>query len=643
MGPGPPPTPRPQHPPPGRPPRAPGAPLTAADRRAVAADRAAVAAAPVRGAAPPGAVEVSDDGKAALFPVRIQPVEADDDTVGAAVGALRTTLGDPDRARPGLDVRVAGEAGLGTDTSAGDVDTALLLTSMAIVAVLLLGTYRSPTLWLVPLFASLVAVLVARGAAYGLAEAGLSVTELSSAILIVLVFGAATDYALLLLNRYREELARHEDRHEAVAEALRRTTPAILASAGTVVAGLLCLLVADLAGLRGLGPVAAAGVVVALAAMVTLLPALLVCAGRGLLWPRIPSPSTPRGAADHRLWQAVGDRVVRRPRTAALLVTVALWLPVLALTGLRTSADPLDSAPPSAESVTGQRVLAAHFPEGAAAPLTVVLPPGADDAAVRTAVETARGTDRVAGAERGEPLTVAGEPGPRPTLRVELAVPPYGDRAHAAVGELRAALARTTDGALVGGGPAVLMDHARAATDDTLRIVPLVLLAVTVVLGLLLRSLVAPLVLMAVNVLSFAASLGLATLVFDRVMGFGGVSAELFVYVFVFLVALGVDYTIFLMERIREERGRLSTTEAVRRGVTATGGVITAAGLVLAGTFAALAQLPDVTVAEVGIAVAIGVLVDTLLVRSVQVPALVVLLGDRTWWPGRYGRKREDT
>ncbi|MFF0088055.1 MMPL family transporter [Streptomyces canus] len=607
-----------------------GEKLTDADRAAVADGRAAAAAVPAEGIGTPGKTLVSDDGRAAIFEVAVQPHEAGDDTVDKGVAAVRAAVhnGLPD----GLQVQVAGEAALDVDNSSGDVDAALMLTSMVIVGILLLLTYRSPVLWLVPLLAALMAVMASRGTAYALAKAGLAVTDLSSAILIVLVFGAATDYALLLLNRYREELAHYADRHEAMAQALRRTTPAILASAATVVAGLLCLLIADLAGLRGLGPVAAAGVVVAMLAMLTLLPALLVCAGRWLLWPRIPTPGRPHGADRHRLWGAIGRTVVRNPRRYALLVTAGLAAAAFGLNGLHTSADPLDKVPPTAESVTGQHVLAAHFPKGVSSPLTVVLPRNTAAATISAAEEAAGSATHVAGVEPAAPL------GGRPTLTVELGVPPYGDQARTAIEDLRAELADVTDDALVGGSPAVQLDYRQAALDDTKHVVPLVLLAVAVILGLLLRSLVAPLVLMAANVLSFAAALGLSTLTFTHVLDLGPVAADLFIYIFVFLVALGVDYTIFLMERVREERRNTPNTEAVRRGLTTTGGVITAAGLVLAGTFAALGQIPDVTVAEVGIAVAVGVLIDTLLVRSLLVPAVVTLLGDRTWRPSRRSR-----
>ncbi|NEC68482.1 MMPL family transporter [Streptomyces sp. SID9727] len=606
--------------------------LDDADVRAARGVRTDATASGPAGVGRPSDVQVSEDGKAALFTVDIQPVHEDDDIVADAVAGLRENIESAlaEAHRPGLDVHVAGEAAIDVDNDGGDVDAALMLTSMVIVAILLLLTYRSPVLWLIPLIGSVLAVQVARGAAYGLAKAGLSVTDISSAILIVLVFGAATDYALLLLNRYREELARYEDKHEAIAEALRRTTPALVASAGTVTAGLLCLMIADLAGLRGLGPIAASGVVVALAAMLTVLPALLVCCGRWLLWPRAPRPGREQGASDHRVWRGIAAFVGRLPHFAAIAVTLLLAGAATGLTSLSSSADPLDKVPPNSESVTGQRVLQDHFPSGVSAPLTVVLPTSADSTDVQRAVTTAKAVDGVAAAAPDDPLQG------RRTLSVELSMDPYGDEARSTIKALRTELRQQNGDILVGGTPAVQTDYQDAALEDTKRIVPLVLDAVTIILGLLLRSIVAPLMLMATVVLSFAGSLGLSALVFDHVFDFGGVAGDMFIYIFVFLVALGVDYNIFLMERIREERAHGTTRTAVLKGLTATGGVITAAGLVLAGTFSALAQLPDVTVAEVGIAVGIGVLVDTLLVRSFQVPALVLLLGDRVWWPSRH-------
>ncbi|MEO3826240.1 MMPL family transporter [Actinomadura sp. B10D3] len=422
---------------------------------AIAGDQRAVGSIPA--ARPAGTVLFSADRAAALFAVQIQPAHADD--VATAIERLRDRIAQSTSAHAGLRGNVTGEAALDTDNDGGDVDGPLMLTSMAIVAVLLLLTYRSPILWLVPLLAAGMAVMVARGAAYGLAEAGLAVTDPSSAILIVLVFGAATDYALLLLNRYREELARHTDRHEALAEALRRTTPAITASAATVTAGMLCLLVADLAGLRGLGPVAATGVVIALIAMVTLLPAMLACTGRWPLWPRIPTPGNPRGATDHRTWRTVADLVTRRPRLTAALVTTALAVAALGLTGLHTSADPLDKVPPTSDSVAGHQVLARHFPQGVSAPLTVVLPVGTDEATLTAVQEAARTVPNVDKAGPGERLDG------HSTLTVELAVPAYGQAAAGTIDDLRHRLDDVRPGILVGGTPAVQLDYRQTTSS----------------------------------------------------------------------------------------------------------------------------------------------------------------------------------
>lgn len=617
-----------------------GATLSAADLAAAERGRDMSAAWDLPAAAEPSPVQVSEDRQAALFTVDIRAAaastagETGDGETGDAAEVVERLRADAQAAEStGLQVYVAGDAALGVDNDAGNVDAALLLTSMTIVAVLLLLTYRSPLLWLVPLFVAVVAVQVARGAAYGLADAGLTVTELSTAILIVLVFGAATDYALLLLNRYREELTRYQDRHEAIAEALRRTSPTLAASAGTVAAGLLCLLFASLAGLSGLGPVAATGIAVALAAMLTLLPAILACAGRWLLWPRAPRPDQPRGGADHRIWARLATSVTRHPRPAALIVTVLLAVAGLGLLGLQTSADPLDKVPPGSESVTGQRVLADHFPPGVSAPLTIVLPTDADPTDVEQARQAVVGAPHVAEVGPGDPIQG------HPVLSVQLGIDPYSEAAADATRDLRARMAGVDGDILVGGSPAVQADYQTAAIRDTWTVVPLVLLAVALILGLLLRSLVAPIVLIGTVVLSFAAALGLSSLIFTHLLGYEGVAADLIIYVFVFLVALGVDYNIFLMDRIREQRRTVGTPTAVRQGLTATGGVITAAGLVLAGTFSALAQLPDVTVAQVGIAVAVGVLIDTMIVRTVQVPSLVIMLGDRVWWPSRHGRQ----
>lgn len=567
--------------------------------------------------------ERSEDGAAAMIVVDGLAEDAAEDVVPQ----LRDIVTEP---AAGVSVHVTGEAALGVDNNAGDVDAALLLTSMLIVAVLLLATYRSPVLWLLPLFAAVLAVQVARGAVYLLGDAGVTVTELSSAILIVLVFGAATDYAMLLLNRYREELAHHEDHHDAVVIALRRTAPALVASAGTVVLGLLCLLVASLAGLRGLGPIAAAGVVVALGAMLTAFPALLAVVGRRVFWPRVPSPQHPERVGSHRIWARAADLVVRRPRPIAALVAGALVALALLTTGVSVSADPIDKVPPGSESVDGYAVAEEHFGDGLQPPLMVVLPAGAGTAEADEVTAAAQQLPGVAAVTPGDHL-----PGDRPTLRIDLSASAYGEDGREVLHDLRSDSADAVPGTIVGGTPAVQLDYKDAALDDVLLVAPLLLLVVSLVIGLLLRSVVAAVLVLSTVLLSLAASFGISWVIFEHIRGYGPVAADLFIYILVFLVALGVDYNIFLAERIREERRRKTTAGAVRSGLTHTGGVITAAGLVLAGTFFTLAQLPDVTVAEVGIAVAVGVLMDALVVRTFLFPALVTLLGDRTWWPSK--------
>ncbi len=596
--------------------------LTDSDLAAIADQHAQVAAElqDTDGATVSGP-ERSEDDSAALIVVDGLSEDAAEDVVPQ----LRDLVTEPGA---GVSVYVSGDAALGVDNNAGDVDAALLLTSMLIVAVLLLATYRSPVLWLLPLFAAVLAVQVARGAVYLLGDTGVTVTELSSAILIVLVFGAATDYAMLLLNRYREELAHYEDHHDAVVIALRRTAPALVASAGTVVLGLLCLLVASLAGLRGLGPIAAAGVVVALGAMLTAFPALLAVVGRRVFWPRIPSPQHPERVGSHRIWARAADLVVRRPRPIAALVGGALIALAFLTTGVSVSADPIDKVPPGSESVNGYAVAEEHFGDGLQPPLVVVLPEGAGAAEAGEVTAVAQQLPGVAAVTPGEDL-----PGDRATLRIALSASAYGDEGRDVLHDLRSNAADAVPGTIVGGTPAVQLDYKDAALDDVLLVAPLLLLVVSLVIGLLLRSVVAALLVLSTVLLSLAASFGISWVIFEHVRGYGPVAADLFVYILVFLVALGVDYNIFLAERIREERRRDTTAGAVRRGLTHTGGVITAAGLVLAGTFFTLAQLPDVTVAEVGIAVAVGVLMDALVVRTFLFPALVTLLGDRTWWP----------
>ncbi|GAA3444643.1 putative membrane protein ActII-3 [Planomonospora venezuelensis] len=558
----------------------------------------------------------------------VVPLDGSDyDVLTAAVERIREITGDR--------ALVTGPAGQSADAIEvfGSIDATLLAATSAVVVLVLLITYRSPLLWLIPFFAAGVALVCSRAGNYLLAEyAGLTVSGQSGGILLVLVFGIATDYALLLVARYREELAVHEDRHEAMAVALRRATPAIAASAATVVAGLCCLLVADQNATRGLGPVCAVGVVCALAAMLTLLPALLVVFPRGVFWPKIPVYGGAVGSGSG-LWDRIGRAVAVRPRivwigTAAVLGAMALTLP-LTTVGPLADADAYRTAP---ESVRGAEILDRAFDTGQEGSLVVLAPAGQADR-VAAAVAADRGVDRIgergAGAGRpggGQPETVDG----RVLLRGALKDAPDSPAAYETVERLR-----EIPDALVGGAAAVNLDGKLASERDLRVVVPLILAVVFVILVILLRALVAPLLLMATVVLSFAAALGVSGVIFTEVFGFAAVDTGVPLLAFVFLVAVGVDYNIFLITRIQEEAVTHGTRRAAVIGLSATGGVITSAGVVLAATFAVLGVLPLVVLAELGFIVAFGVLLDTFVVRSVLLTALTLDAGRWMWWPNR--------
>ena len=606
-----------------------GGGLTAADLTAVAAARGAVAglAGHVQGLGAPGPVQRSADGQADEFTAAVTaPAASQTSTDTAAVQAIRRAASGPaGRAGDGLQVAVTGSAAVNTDSGvSGSAQDALLLTALLIIMVILIAVYRSPVLWLLPLLGALGAIVVAEAAAHGLANAGLTVSTLSASILRVLVLGAATDYALLLIHRYREELRRHAAAEDAMAAALRATLPTLLASAGTVTCAMICLLAAQSAALHGLGPVGAVSIVAALLAQLTLLPALLLIAGRAAFWPRIPR-YLQAGREDSRLWSGIGARVARRPVPVALAAVVLLGAAVAGLAALRIDNDPLAEVKGHPGSVTGAQLLSDHYGAGVSAPLAILAPPREAGAAAAAA----RATPDVAVVSPGGPV------GGYASYSVTLTAAPYGASGSAAVVNLRSRLSRDAPGSLVGGDPAVQYDISQAAQRDTLLLIPLVLVVIGVIIALLLRAIVAPLVLIATTALSFAAAFGLSSLLWRYGFGYSGIEAQLPMYIFIFLVALGVDYSIFMSARIREEAGQIGTRPGILRGLGVTGGVITAAGIVMAGTFAALAQLPDVSVAEVGIAVALGVLLDTLLVRTVLVPASLLIIGERVWWPAR--------
>jgi len=535
----------------------------------------------------------------------------------------------------GVSIHVAGAGGQAADSAEAfsGLDLNLLLAAAGVVIVVLLFTYRSPLLWALPLFSAFVALQVAQGIIYFLARyADLTVNGQSYGILTVLVFGAGTDYALLLVARYREELRRHENRHEAMAFALHRAAPAIIASAATVTLGMLCLLAAEMNSTKGLGPVAAIGIVVALLVMVTLLPALLVILGRWIFWPMVPhfgsDEPTTRG-----MWARVGAWI--RPRPRQVWVVTSLLLAVACLGWFKLDANGLtteESYTKEFDSIVGQRVLTDHGLVDQSSPIMVV-----SDEAHGEAVQAAL-------------ATVPGLDPPSPTIakdgvaftQAAVQADATSDAAFGAVEAARAAVHAVPDAhASVGGYSAILLDTEQASNHDNKAIIPLVLAVVMLILMLLLRAVLAPLLLIGTVVLSYGAAMGLSALLFHYAFGFEGADASLPLFVFVFLVALGIDYNIFLMTRVREETMERGTRDGALVALAATGGVITSAGLVLAATFLILGTMPLVAFAEIGVAVALGVMLDTLVVRSVLVTALNLDLGSRIWWPSKLDQSRE--
>jgi RND superfamily putative drug exporter len=534
----------------------------------------------------------------------------------------------------GGEVHLAGFGGQAADSAEAfeGIDTDLIFATLAVVVVILLFTYRSPVLWLLPITCAVVANTIATGLVYLLAKyADLTVNGQSQAILSILVIGAGTDYALLLVARYREELRRHADRHEAMAFALHRASPAILASAATVAVGMLCLSFAELNSTAGLGPVAAIGVGVTMLVMVTLLPALLVICGRWVFWPKRPGFGSPEPTADG-LWAGVGRRISHRPRrvwvtTTGLLLLACLGLFRLDASGLSTE----DTYTKEFDSIKGQKLLEEH---------------GLSDNSntVQVVTDADRADDVVASLEGIELLGEPGEVQPLSDGRVWFEATIDADisssTAAGVVEDTRDAV-HAVDGAdaLVGGGSAFYLDTKIASVRDSWVIMPLVLVVVLLILIGLLRALLAPLILIATVVLSFGAALGISALLFEYVFGFAGSDPGFPLFAFVFLVALGIDYNIFLMTRVREE----TATHGTRRGsliaLASTGGVITSAGVVLAATFLVLGSLPLVFLAELGVAVALGVMIDTLIVRSVLVTAINLDLGGKIWWPSKLDRE----
>ncbi|MET7294281.1 MMPL family transporter [Streptomyces griseoloalbus] len=604
-----------------------GGGLTAADRQAAAEQVAEVEGAYELSDRPRGIP--SEDGSTLMYPVSSTQPGQDEDARDAFVDGVR----DITENTGGLSVEVGGPGALNTDMGKvfETIDGTLLLATLGVVTVLLVLIYRSPFLWLVPLAVAGVAAGLAMAVGYGLHELfDITVTGQSGGIMTVLVLGAGTDYALLLISRYREELRRHERPHDAMRAALRGCGPAILASSGTVAAGLLCLLAADLNSSSGMGPVGMVGVLAALVAMTTLLPAVLVLLGRPVFWPLIPAfGSAP--TARRSLFAAMGTSAARRP--AAVLAGGAVLLGTLALGTLNLTGDlrQEDSFTDRPESITAMRTLAEEYPERGTRPLTVMAPTDRADAVL----ERARTTEGVAEAAAGR------SGGGWTEISVFATAAPESPDETRTIEALRDGLDDGL-GAYVGGPSAQQLDLADSEARDRSVIVPLVLAAVFVILVALLRSLVAPLLLLAAVVAVWGAALGIGGLVFEPLFGFAGTDPGLGLLSFVFLVALGVDYGIFLMHRMREESlGGADPEAAALTALRTTGGVIASAGLVLAATFAVLTTLPLVALVELGFVIAVGVLLDTFLVRTYLVTTASVLLRRRMWWPGRLSRAPE--
>lgn len=606
--------------------------LTATDRRRIASDTERLNRLRFANTTKFGEPQVSEDGTTALVVNTIRG-DGEGDTILDPVDKYRELVSDPGG---GLQVKVTGPAGFSADAIKvfEGINGTLLAAAGLLVLILLILIYRSPFFWFFPLLAVVFGEIASRGFGYVLTELGVTVNGQSSSILSVLVLGAGTDYALLLVARYREELRLVEDKHEAMARALRTAGPAIVASALTVSIALLALSLAKVNGTAGLGPIGAMGILVALLSQMTFLPALLVIVGRKPFWPYIPHTGDAGTDTTHGAWRRIGERVAARPRrvwvgTAALLAVMALGL--LNLSGGLTEANQFRD---DVESVAGQKLVGTAFPAGASTPTDVVVSDPTRAAAVARAVGEVGGVASV---------RETGQSGPAGTLlNAFLELDPNSTQAYDLVPALRRAARSADPKALVGGPTAVQHDLREASAADTRLLVPLTLVIVFVILALLLRSLLAPVLLIATVVLSFVAALGASAVVFDVVFGFPGSDPSFPLFAFIFLVALGVDYNIFLMARVREEAQHNGTHEGMLRGLAVTGGVITSAGIVLAGTFSVLAVLPLVFLTELGFAIAFGVLLDTFLVRSVLVPALVFDVGPRIWWPSRLARRDEE-
>jgi putative drug exporter of the RND superfamily len=631
--------------------------LTAADERKIAADQQAINEAgpqkinvvgpqqvPFTAGAAPDLVSKNDEVATAIYTT---PTDFENEADwGKAIRDITDVNTD------GMKVYVTGGVGFATD--AHDVfenlDAKLLLATVVLVLVLLGAIYRSVLVALTPLIVVFFAYTLAQAFVYLLAESGATVSSNATSILIVLMFGVGTDYCLLLVSRYREELRRIEDKHEAMARAVRRSGPAILASGMTVALAMLVLALADNKGTSSLGPVFAIGVACALVAGLTLLPTLLTIFGRRGFWPRRSVVAYDPEHAEREsqgLWRRFGDRVLQRP-ARALIATVVLFIAgAFGVLAYKVDYSTTSFFKDSVESVEGFDVMREAFPAGTLAPTTVLVSSDAGPV-TQAQISSAEGElQKVNGVARVTDSGLRSTDGTTADLDVILSEDPLDKSGLDVVPRMRDAVADTPGATvLVGGSSAINYDLDKANQRDLELIAPLALVVMAIILGILLQAVVAPLVLLASVVLSFLCTLGISILFIRFVVGDAGFDSSIPIFAFIFLVALGIDYTIFLMARVREEARKHGTREGMLRALSATGPVITSAGVILAGTFSVLMTLPVTFTFDLGLMVALGILLDTFIVRTIMVPAAVEVLGDKIWWPSTAragGRLREET
>lgn len=600
---------------------------------------------------------LSEDSKAAFVVVNMQS----DADYREFAPKVRETLSSA--ALP-VEFYVTGPVGFLSDLGKAfsGIDGLLLGVALSVVFIILIIVYRSPILPFVVLFNSVFALCAAILVVYYLAKAGaISLNGQVQGILFILVIGAATDYALLFIARYREELTRHKETYKAIIASWKRSLEPILAAGGTVIAGLLCLLLSDLNSNKALGPVGAIGISLAIIATLTLLPSLLLPFGRTIFWPRKPQLHAGNKLTVPKtgLWPRVAAFVSSRAKSVWVVTTLVLVVMSAGLLQLKADGVPQSEfILGSSETRDGQAIINEHFPGGSGTPTQIIVP----EASLQRAAQALDEDSGVAS------IAVNAINSPSGTLPIgKSAVPPVGpfknasakvvdgevlieatltddadsNEAQATIERLRTSLHDVDENARVGGTSAVQLDTRVSAEHDRAVVIPAVLVVITIILMVLLRSILAPILLLATTMLSFAATLGVSALIFNHVLGFPGADPSVVLYGFIFLVALGIDYNIFLMTRVREESLKVGARKGVLTGLIVTGGVITSAGIVLAATFAALGVLPILFLVQLAFVVAFGVLLDTIIVRSLLVPALVYDIGDRVWWPSKQHKSKK--